>query len=527
DTPIFPKPTERLISDNTRAKNRESMLNLIEDIWITGFLSNVMNEMTSLKLDLAFAEPEKVLQRPALDDYTLPNNAEILKVFDTLNHKLVILGEPGAGKTVLLLQLCELLIQRAREDKRAPIPVVLALSSWAAKQPPFEDWLRDELRARYNQSSRVVDDLVGGEQLLYLLDGLDEVAAEHREACLQAIKAFVEARRVDYVLCSRYNEFKALETRLDVPGEVVIQALKPTQINNYLKGKEFAALRAVMQQYKVIRAFTGVPFMLNTMAVVTRGQTETSLRLDIENCANADDLRDYFLENYLDRRLREKTHPDYPDVQETRERLSWLAWQLVLHDETDFYIENLQPDWLDSETQIRHYLWSTGLMIGLLFGLASVPIIGLINGFVGGLLIGLLVKLTGNLIEGLGTGLVSILLILAVVHRAIGILDWFASVIIGVGILKLTRLDYPQLHQIKVVDSLVWSFKLLGIVTGSFILIVGWLSSGSLEGFTFGVGTVIVLVLLGGFDVQTMVVTRTKPNQGIRRSLLNFVRMTL
>ena len=90
----------------------------------------------------------------------------------------MILGEPGAGKTVTLLQLCRELIGEARTDTRKPIPVVLALSSWAAEQLPFEEWLRKEVREKYGLPKKVADDLVQGEQLLYLLDGLDEVAAD-------------------------------------------------------------------------------------------------------------------------------------------------------------------------------------------------------------------------------------------------------------------------------------------------------------------------------------------------------------
>ena len=114
------------------------MLDKIESIWITNYLDHVLNEMQSLRLDMKFVEPEKVLQRANMTDRDLPDSGAILTAFNELGRQLVILGEPGAGKTVTLLQLCRELIAEARTDAHKPIPIVLALSSWAAKQLPFE-----------------------------------------------------------------------------------------------------------------------------------------------------------------------------------------------------------------------------------------------------------------------------------------------------------------------------------------------------------------------------------------------------
>lgn len=151
DQPVFQKSVDQPIPESTRQKNRQKILELVEKIWIKGFLDHVLNEMESLQLDLAFAEPEKVLQRNGMADFTLPDNRAIRQVFGKLGGKLVILGEPGAGKTVLLLQLARELITEAIADTKQPIPMVLALSSWAATQPPFEAWLRQEIRDRYGQ----------------------------------------------------------------------------------------------------------------------------------------------------------------------------------------------------------------------------------------------------------------------------------------------------------------------------------------------------------------------------------------
>ncbi|MHC5721636.1 MAG: NACHT domain-containing protein, partial [Nostoc sp.] len=57
----------------------------------------------------------------------LPPNTEIIKVFDKeeIAGKLLILGTPGSGKTIALLELGRELIARAESDPDEPMPVLL------------------------------------------------------------------------------------------------------------------------------------------------------------------------------------------------------------------------------------------------------------------------------------------------------------------------------------------------------------------------------------------------------------------
>ncbi|MEU1466372.1 hypothetical protein ABZ467_38420 [Streptomyces sp. NPDC005727] len=61
-------------------------------------------------------------------------------------RRLVILGEPGAGKSVLLIRLLQDLI--ARRSNGAPVPVLFSLASWDPHQP-LKTWMADQLRCAY------------------------------------------------------------------------------------------------------------------------------------------------------------------------------------------------------------------------------------------------------------------------------------------------------------------------------------------------------------------------------------------
>ncbi len=70
----------------------------------------------------------KIGSKPA--EYLL-NSTTILEVFDRqeIAGRLLILGQPGAGKTTTMLGLADSLVKRAKEQLDYPIPVLLNLSS--------------------------------------------------------------------------------------------------------------------------------------------------------------------------------------------------------------------------------------------------------------------------------------------------------------------------------------------------------------------------------------------------------------
>jgi predicted NACHT family NTPase len=97
------------------------------------------------------------------------------EVFERLNGKLLILGEPGSGKTTTLLELARDLLARAGADEAHPIPVIFNLSSWSENHKPLGDWLVDELSSKYQVPRKVAEQWIAEDALLLLLDGLGAV----------------------------------------------------------------------------------------------------------------------------------------------------------------------------------------------------------------------------------------------------------------------------------------------------------------------------------------------------------------
>ena len=129
-------------------------------------------------------------QLPSHTERTFPAGTSILSVYDQAEEELLILGAPGAGKSILLLKLACDLIARADVYETALLPVIVPLTSWATSQEKVADWLVEQLDRIYGVTCELGCQWVEQGQLLPLLDGLDEMEEAARPLCIAAIHAY-------------------------------------------------------------------------------------------------------------------------------------------------------------------------------------------------------------------------------------------------------------------------------------------------------------------------------------------------
>jgi predicted NACHT family NTPase len=124
---------------------------------------------------------------------------------------------------MLLLELARELLQRAHQDEALPMAVVFNHSSWATEQQPLASWLIAELDTKYQIPRPLATTWIEMDQVLPLLDGLDEVVTEHREACVGAINTYRQAHgMLPTIVCSRLTDYQTLPTRLQLGAAVVV-----------------------------------------------------------------------------------------------------------------------------------------------------------------------------------------------------------------------------------------------------------------------------------------------------------------
>ncbi|GHE10963.1 NACHT domain-containing protein [Streptomyces alanosinicus] len=94
----------------------------------------------------------------------------------TDSGRLVITGGPGAGKTLMALELLIELINRRREDE--PVPVRFSLAAWDTSVK-LDEYLVAELVRSYGRSRSEAEKLVARQMVLPVMDGLDELDPVH------------------------------------------------------------------------------------------------------------------------------------------------------------------------------------------------------------------------------------------------------------------------------------------------------------------------------------------------------------
>lgn len=365
--------------------NRQRMLAKVRSFWIDGVLEQSLRDASHLILGLhenprAVARPwELVLQQADAARHPISAGTSITKVYDKCGGELLILGNPGSGKTTLLLELARDLLERAEEDQLALLPVVFNLSSWAEKSRPLEDWLIDELVHKYQVPRKLARSWVEHNQILPLLDGLDEVSPAKQSACVEAINAYRRSYGLlPLVICSRVNDYFSQNRRVQLGSAVEIQPLTPNQVDTYLGalGQHLDPVRTALKQDAELQELMSTPLMLNILAVAYQDQSLS----DLLHAETLDLRQKRLFETYVKRVLERRGGRAPYTSEQTVRWLSWLAKSMHRHDQTVFYVERLQPDWLPTQRQQRSYRTLAVRLPGILMG-------GLIGIWIGGLFV--------------------------------------------------------------------------------------------------------------------------------------------
>lgn len=166
-------------------------------------------------------------------------DGDVRDVASVFHRQLVVLGEPGAGKTVAALLLTLELLERGHE----PVPILLAAAAWDPTTEHFDTWAARRLNEDYPALRNVraygkdaAARLVASGHVMIVVDGLDELPAHLHVAALDGLNRAVGTRRV--VVTCRSKEYRAAEARfgafLDRATVVELAPVTAEDVSAYL-----------------------------------------------------------------------------------------------------------------------------------------------------------------------------------------------------------------------------------------------------------------------------------------------------
>jgi hypothetical protein len=255
------------------------------------------------------------------------------EAFEKYGGRVLLLGEPGAGKTTTLFAFARDAVWKRLENPSLPLPILVPIATWdAQKQTPLAVWLAEVIPVLKGEDVEQL--LVAGKTLL-ILDGLDELGGEREEASTNSIlasdtKGGGERPRYDprkrffqvvpennqVVVTCRVKDYSEIEDKVRLKGAVTLQSLDDAQMREYLR--EMPDLWAALEADDDLREVARTPLLLSLFTYAFAGLDKEAKKL---RDLSQGDLRDKIFETYVRRRYEHEQRKPHANISVSLELL--------------------------------------------------------------------------------------------------------------------------------------------------------------------------------------------------------------
>lgn len=284
------------------------------------------------------ALPMAFFDMAGIDEPAQPNFASLHDAFNAYNGRLLLLGDPGSGKTTTLMAFARDAVVRRLDDITAPLPILAPIAAWDADaETPLVEWLGGLIPALQSDLSHILDP---GRALL-LLDGLDELgeqreAADDRGGTDQTdprlrFSAILPSNNQIIVTC-RVQEYGTLSEKLALDGAITLKSLSDVQMQTYLS--DLPALWGALQRDAQLREVARTPLLLSLFTYAFAG---LDLQAEDLHTLEPGDLRDRIFETYVSRRYEHERRKPNAQIPYSLEDLFDILGKLAAQDVVGFF----------------------------------------------------------------------------------------------------------------------------------------------------------------------------------------------
>jgi NACHT domain len=157
---------------------------------------------------------------------------ELLALFADLGPSLVITGRPGSGKSTLAAALGLALARRARDDREAPVPVLVELNRLGERE--LSALIEATLTNEHYVPPHLAGDWVAGAAVLPILDGLDESSLPI-DKVIEKIERVRRDGAQSVIVCCRSDVYNGASRSLSGAVGAEISDLEPDRLTRFLR----------------------------------------------------------------------------------------------------------------------------------------------------------------------------------------------------------------------------------------------------------------------------------------------------